>query len=566
MGSWSCYCAICGGPFGASSYISRKPRTARFHQRQLKAATKRRERHLEPDADVSSESEPDDDDEQSETGDDQSESDEESLDAWDEDRSYDPDIISAAETEWTEKVHILGFNPRASGVEKAFVAGPGYYADYGSIEMHEEVDDPNWNEINDYAQGLSPSCYYTDTNDPIFPFHWCCYELLAKCLTDIDGSPDDVDKDLLYNIMLENVGNKYAHCLEKIQYGWVLSHGQFWEAKPGLEFTVARPTGTSGVKEAVQGMLDSQAFGSLSLDMVNLEDRVQKDRFKRLSYGILHRIFTILPTEDVLSFAAASWPVHVVLRDNTAFWRQRIKMDLPWFNELHEILAQDETLLESVDVKRMMLWVNKVSDPRMWMRGPLMSLANRRRIWAVCEQFKDQYAPKIRKWEENSQTVKDVDKFMGDSAVCLCFPVVSAPASSVTDSTQNAVWFRSWDDIDVRQKTIETFWDDVGSLVGISLSREGESRRLLGRDQSTSDGLVHARSVNLGDNNEIEGKFEVSGIILHIPRLSFITSVTRNSSHMTNEVVGRVSTAPKGVTVSTNALGGHLATCQLVVD
>ena len=105
MGSWDCYCAICGGPFGGAQ-VSRKPRTLRFRRRfpQGPGGPERNE-HEDQDGDEAEKEENEDDDD-------------ESLESYDEEHNYDPDIISESDTEWSEKLHILGFNAEAPGVSK----------------------------------------------------------------------------------------------------------------------------------------------------------------------------------------------------------------------------------------------------------------------------------------------------------------------------------------------------------------------------------------------------------------------------------------------------------------
>jgi hypothetical protein len=104
MGSWDCYCAICGGPFGGAQ-VSRKPRTPRFRRRfpKLDHAEGNRDEH-----------QGDHEAEEEETEDD----DNESLESFDEEHNYDPEIISESDTEWSNTLHILGFNAEAPGVSK----------------------------------------------------------------------------------------------------------------------------------------------------------------------------------------------------------------------------------------------------------------------------------------------------------------------------------------------------------------------------------------------------------------------------------------------------------------
>ena len=105
MGSWDCYCAICGGPF-CSITISRKPRTARYRKKWAKVAEKREDTNVSDDQDVTSASEAEQED------------DKESLDASEEDYSYDPEVISEDDVAWTKTLHVLGFNPKANGSSK----------------------------------------------------------------------------------------------------------------------------------------------------------------------------------------------------------------------------------------------------------------------------------------------------------------------------------------------------------------------------------------------------------------------------------------------------------------
>jgi hypothetical protein len=67
---------------------------------------------------------------------------------------------------------------------------------------------------------------------PVFPFHWCCLEILARVLT---GSPDvrRIDKDALYSVMSELVGwNKNRLDLD---YGSISGCQEEWVCVPGEE-------------------------------------------------------------------------------------------------------------------------------------------------------------------------------------------------------------------------------------------------------------------------------------------------------------------------------------------
>ncbi|KKY27766.1 putative f-box domain protein [Diplodia seriata] len=211
MGSWDCYCAICGSALGAA-HVSARPRTARFNRW-------REAEHRKAQAD---ETETENNDAEKSDDADDADDDTYSIDSYEEKFSYDPAILSEADLEWMRPVHILGFNPDAKGVSKAFIAGPGHYWDYGGVEFDGELGD-----------GVPH--YYSVVSDitAVFPFHWCCFELLLKALTGT-ADPGMLEKDLLYSIM-EDLAPDCASRLD-LDYGTPdPEDGQFWESRAGEE-------------------------------------------------------------------------------------------------------------------------------------------------------------------------------------------------------------------------------------------------------------------------------------------------------------------------------------------
>lgn len=251
--------------------------------------------------------------------------------------------------------------------------------DRGIVDV-EDGDDPN-------ALGADiPSmiCYSRD-HETIFPFHWCCYEILAKCLT---GSFDDgmLDKDLLFRIMgrLTPVSD---HLLSGIDYGIVSGmQGLFRESHAGFEVVVSHPRDVPGAIEAVLSMLDSNAFKPMYA-RADIGNRVRHDPLSRIPYDIVHIICGLISDTDLINLARASYHVHVLLRNNNQFWRERLRDPLPWFFEFQELLEEDQTLLQTNDAQRVLQWAERVTRPEKWVAGPLMGIANRRRIWSVCEQL-----------------------------------------------------------------------------------------------------------------------------------------------------------------------------------
>jgi hypothetical protein len=69
-------------------------------------------------------------------------------------------------------------------------------------------------------------------------------------------------------------------------------------------------------------------------------------------------------------------------------------------------------------------------------------------------------------------------------------------------------WVKSWNTINEQETTFETFWDSEASLVGISMSCDGD-RRLFGDSDENNGSRKHAERIPSED--------WIVGFILHIP-------------------------------------------------
>jgi hypothetical protein len=105
MGSWDCYCAICGGPFCESS-VAQNPRSSRFlrrHGLSQQASSSQAESDRST-GDDHGDAEVETDDHEA-TG--AASSQEETEEDRKEDGSFDPDVISQRRTAWMEDLHVL---------------------------------------------------------------------------------------------------------------------------------------------------------------------------------------------------------------------------------------------------------------------------------------------------------------------------------------------------------------------------------------------------------------------------------------------------------------------------
>lgn len=502
MGSADDYCAICGGPL-RGDLIAEKPRTAAF----LKKWAKDKEQHLSGNQGAHGP---------------RCEVDEYELEDWaeenkswnhyDEDNSYDEDVISVKDAQWTQTIHVLGLNPNAEGHNKVFVSGPGTYVDVGGVDV-DNGDDPNAEDFDIF----SVRCYQNenDNRDAIFPFHWCCYEMLSKCVTgSFDARRFDGDElvyrlnnNLLYGIMQELL-DQCGRSFSDIDYGDARRmQDQFWEAKPGYEFLVCHPSDAPGAKEVVLSMFASGAFKARSR-CSDLGSRVRSDPFLRIPYDVVYRISGFISNEDLVNLARASWPVHGVWQNNDQFWRQRIRATfLPWFFELAELVEQDEKLLRTNNPQLVFQWAERSTRPDRWLTGPLMGVVNRRRIWRSCEQYGRLY--RAEEEFQNDASISDEERLIRKYSKDVGLAYVSSPGAIKVNPTRTVFWAKTWTELRSQEKTLESFWDRRGSLVGISLTPNGQERRLLGI--SGSDDEMTRTSMRFGAEEWIKG------LVLHLP-------------------------------------------------
>ncbi|KAK3367786.1 hypothetical protein B0H63DRAFT_565679 [Podospora didyma] len=408
MGSWDVYCAICGGPT-IDVEVARKPRTQRFKRRRAREAAKRKAEnmpdnhpvHFPSDTETMEERETRKAAGEALSSEDDSDSGE-SLCSEEEDSTYDPEILSEEDAAWTRSIKVLGCSPGEPTEEKVFITGDYHYTNYGRVEAQDTEPDSN-------VEALDLACYYdyTGSSTVVFPFHPCCWELLVRRIT---GGTDfyQLNKAALYNIMT----GLSSECSQRLalDYGNPCPQDeQFWGSFPGEEIFAKQPTGDGTFEALVRTAISSNEFRLPAWHPE--EDRLTsirsgRDVFRAVPYDIIYQITELTPTSAVLALCKASRVVHALLRGNVGFWRHRIARELPWFYELIPLMSDPERVSD-LNLTKVLSWARKVSEPRLGMSGPFMSLANRRRIWTVCEQLAELYRKQTS--ESNEAALRATD-------------------------------------------------------------------------------------------------------------------------------------------------------------
>ncbi|KAK3291519.1 uncharacterized protein B0H64DRAFT_330444 [Chaetomium fimeti] len=420
MGSFDMYCAICGCSLGWGGKIGSKSPAALNRRRARIARIRAARERGEPDPGTDS-----DEKEEQENG---NETDDEVWHSADEDHSHDP-----SGSLWLAESYCLAINPQAQG-------------------------HPN----------------YSFTGPVAFPFHPCCFSILTDVLA---GSTDvtTIDKDALYSAMCELV-TPYASCL-RINYGDINGRDQTWVSIPGEEvsrFSVAHPGTTPEMAEVLVACVADEMF-QMRPDSLGItrEVRVQ-DPFAALPPEILPNIFRFLPGDALLALLKASWVAFCTTRHNS-FWKWFLKHDMPWLIELRRLL-EDPRRGPEPNYKVLYMWLNELTTPSFGMDSPLTGLANRRRIWSVCEELAPRY---FRQLQVPLQQTPDDSMLQRAHCRHLVFVSGAREPQGESWSFQRTLFVYSQDEIKNKLFSFSAYWAEDSRLAGLCVM-VGKQKRTFG--------------------------------------------------------------------------------------
>ncbi|KAF2002070.1 hypothetical protein P154DRAFT_562204 [Amniculicola lignicola CBS 123094] len=495
MGSWDCYCAICGGPLGTG--LERGATSATALKLRRRRVEKKRARLLKggdasSEHDESSDVEMDEGDESVYPKDD----DGTEIDLWNEKHSYDPELLNDDRVGWLIEGRAIGFNAEATGPQKYFMTGEGSYHDYGEFQVEWESDDEPGGEYECYTS-------YNSNHVPVYPFHHTCYKILA---TAISGNPTSIAADIIKNDTLYSVmealtdaeGGRHLN----LDYG-IGGIDQFWRSLSGEEYSVCDPCHEPQLRRFLRTKFRYRNFPS-SLQKIDLISRVTHDPFSHLPTELHHLIFEYLSIEDLVSVIRASFFTFRSTQDN-AFWKQRVRKDiLPWFWELQDEFANGYP--DKIDYKTLYLWSMRMTAPEFGQHGPLMGVANRRRIWSgPCKMLAEHYQ------KSAAVASSDVDDCPDEAAEDIWanssseqMPVIAFPKSRGSQQ-KSKQWVRSWDEFEHANGTasLSAFWNTKGHLVGLGVTFGGDCR-VLGQDDKNGQGNIKT-TVNIPAGEWIKG-------------------------------------------------------------
>ncbi|CAG8898820.1 unnamed protein product [Penicillium egyptiacum] len=263
---------------------------------------------------------------------------------------YRYEILRDCNLEWLDKVCALGINPSARG----------------NVNYHDfsEIGDPH-----------------------VFPFHPICYhDILERCIR--QKGHGQIKRDLLFDVFEDLNGGRYVRL--QISYGEPEpSAEQVWCTTKGQETLVVNPVRIP------------QLDADLDLVMKSLEQKAGPDQnfrnediFDRLPIELRHQVFELLPAGSILAVKAASLAMHTTTLPR-GFWNHRLRSEIPWLWEVHDIDVFQSQESEN-NASKLLLDIRTKSQYTSKNDDYILGLANRRRIWDVCEQICSLYLERLK--------------------------------------------------------------------------------------------------------------------------------------------------------------------------
>lgn len=126
----------------------------------------------------------------------------------------------------------------------------------------------------------------------------------------------------------------------------------------------------------------------------NMTECIRRDPFQTLPAELIHRTMDFLEGHDIFAFREAS-PFARDATSNSTFWKSLLRREQKWlwgsFFGLDFWESRSLTQTRSVDWEKLYVVLEEATAKTFGIKGDLMGLANRRRIWRTCEEIAEAY-------------------------------------------------------------------------------------------------------------------------------------------------------------------------------
>ncbi|KAB8230366.1 uncharacterized protein BDW43DRAFT_302469 [Aspergillus alliaceus] len=295
--------------------------------------------------------------------------------------AYDLYLVDEDSIRWASTAHCLV----PTGIERpepTFCSEVTYLQMWGLV-IRAQVENSNGLDGEDRYAG------------PAFPWHPDCHMILSLALTGLGAHK--IDLELLYHTMVEMI-RADGKALD-LDYGVDVIREQedYWKCIPGAEYCVTQSAINSKLVGYIEDVASYCEF-DCPFPNPNRQTRVRHDPFSRLPVKIVHSICSYLSGDSMKALLQASFEVSVATHYNS-FWKLFIKSDMPWFWEVHRLVKYNK-LPGYLNYKGFYLWLDHVSTPKFGKADNFLGVANRRRIWGLCQEVKIKYD---RAWTHSSR-------------------------------------------------------------------------------------------------------------------------------------------------------------------
>ncbi|KAF4472267.1 Activator of stress related protein [Fusarium albosuccineum] len=411
------------------------------------------------------------------------------------------DFGSTSNISWLSKTYVLGYNPQTAARNKFYLAKPSVVTGL-NIRFSEREEDPAFPSAR--CSGLKA---YNNEKGPerVIPFHKECYEILAKALTRTSDVAN-INKGALYRAF-ERVGVRRGfgqagpeyRCLD-LDYGDANeAQSYYWKRLSGKKYTVADPKYQGNLDDYLDTFISKERFGHKPLQLQH-RDNPEPSPLIALPEPVIVGIAYYLDNRSLINLCCASWSTFLTLRDFHSFWRRRIRTHLPYFVELHgslRHLREDPGGWDGLDLRRVLLWAEAVTSPNAALEQKMLPIANRRRIWQVCEQIK-------RLYDQEPQSKPTPQSMLQDKSVCTELQLLGDGQQGLYFRTGD--FLRNWYELS-DPWNLEIFWNSEWDLSGIAVNF-GDDQRTFGHE-AKEDGAWKSTA-------SFSGGIWIKGFVFHI--------------------------------------------------
>ncbi|KUJ13318.1 uncharacterized protein LY89DRAFT_156806 [Mollisia scopiformis] len=450
-----------------------------------------------------------------------------------EEDGYDRELLGGGDLEWLEKARVIGFNPEAFSVRKCFITGKGNAHDYGRIEcsLGDDHNVPQPSPTHHGKVGLTVYSNY-DPNEPLaVPFHEDCFVLLSKAIyyslhgnippnlgkgEKITGEGDEVlgfvSKDVLYAAMKKlYVTDSYDHCLSEVDYAElnVTTREQYWGCIRGEEAWVSNPLTSEQLTYFFSHTAQTLGLNSsppTTRSSTTTCNPIPHNPFSNLPKELISEILLYLPLSSLKSFALSGL-IPFRLEHNLAFWRRKTNLDFAFLYDLPNLEGERNWLAVYQELHRQCHTTTpeKYTDDegeerivRERDQSLVLGLANRRRVWGICEQIVSVYLECLKSLMDDDGDEEKVDVEVVEKSLSLQLPIVGNPLSSDGKSI-STFFISSW--AELSKELVLAFFFEGRSKEARLRGVEAQGKRLFGElggriaevaveDGARIDGLV----------------------------------------------------------------------------